>query len=229
MLLSEESLRRLIRNIILEAPVMRRRGGEMTRIPDKEETKSRTPDVGMQVRRSQALSLERPITDISDITISDSDISRISPESPFVGGSKLFHELYNYGLSEEMRRLKVPSKDPGAEDKTIFVLADYTIKAGALVSIPELFEAGKYGVATVAEVITKGRYPLHVPVAMLDFPDGQRPPGIPSRCNNVGVAFLVKVKPDDAREMRISFEAENRKKQNAARLSGGMTTVRYGR
>lgn len=206
---------------------MRRRAGEMTRIPDEEEIRSKTPDVSMQEKRSAALG--RAIRSINDITVND--ISRISEDSPFAGGSDLFHELYNNGLSEEMKRIKINSKHkkPEEKDKFMFVLANYTIKPGSFVKIPELSDAGQYGVAQVADIVTKGRDPLHVPLAMLDFPDSQRPPGTPARCNNVAMAFLVKLSPDDAIEDRRAFEQEQARKQRSSKLSGNITTVRYGR
>lgn len=227
MLLSEQTLRSVISKILLEAAI-RRRDGETTRISDDKKPSNYESQL---LLRQEALG-NKPLTNISQIVVGNAKITMLSDESPFLGDSAMFHKLYNFGVSEETLRIRRPGKNEYDEDKVIRVLADYTIKPGSLVIIPELLANGTYGVAKVNNVVFPNRRKgdkATVPLAMLSFDESQRPPGETEIQNDVGIAFLQKINADNAVDAAAAFAAERRKKINSNRLSGGMTTVRYGK
>lgn len=196
-IIREEIVR--VASTINEADVVRRRGGETV------------IDPGVT---------ERPkIRSITDITVTPDRALHLPPGSPFVGG-KAYHDIYNMGVGEEDIHFKRKDKSTG-EEKLMSRLADYKIKAGKLVIVPELFDlAGRdpsraYGVAEVTTDIVnfpnKSKPGASVPLVNLRFPPGQRPEGSDGSAVYVSPAFLQVIRTDDAPEIRRNFEMQNRK------------------
>jgi len=207
--INETILRKLVREVLIEADVIRRKAGsgEKTRVQDQSEFSRKQVNhlEDVQFKLSKSGKFEGSQKDLEDLT---------GPNSPFVDNTEAFKKTYNNGIEKSYVWIK-PKRPPGEDQRGFRKEVDPPeIKNGDLVIIPELLAKGIAGPAIV--VGPKRNYPLSkfgvkrkdqssvepgVPVVDLSFLQRNdmklknlpEHVALPSELKNVGIAFLVRI------------------------------------
>jgi len=217
MRISESLLRKIIVEEIMrsinEAPIIRRRGGEETRVDEpKPERFTR-----------------REVRSIDDVRF---DPTRdVSSSSPFIGGSPAFEKTYNNG------KLKVPMvlkrHIPGGIEKFMIFVDAPAINENDIVVVPELLDSGELGAGIVTSI---RRVPVRVngrdeavPVASVQFPADARTSGVGGTISGIGLAFLVRIGSSKTESGRDKMIVNNsiRRKNVDRRREEPVQTVKY--
>jgi len=218
MILNESILRRIIRDEIhrkmMYEAIIRRRGGEETRIADPVGSSTAMPNVPAYY----------PIKSIQDTKTSPSNLLTImstadAMSSPFVpaGPGSLFDKMYNQGIAEEEVGFTVTKKS-GEKVRMPKMLKSYNFKEGTNFIIPTLYNYAShpstvdlaFGVGTL--VLDPENYPtgvpgMRAPLALVEFSDSQKPDRALNRHGFVGVAFLKWISAVEALEFASAFSA----------------------
>lgn len=227
MILNETVLRRIIRDEILKnmmsEAIIRRRGGEETRIADKATDSASMPNVPAYF----------PVKNIQDIKTSPSRLMSVTSidealSNPFIpaGAGSLYDRMYNQGVSEEEVGFTV-TKKTGEKVRMPKQLKSYMFKEGTNFIIPSLYSYAShpstvdlaYGVGTL--VIDPENYPTGVPgvrapLALVEFGDTQKPDRALNRHGYVGTAFLKWISASEAIDYANDFRAMKQKNRRSS-------------
>jgi hypothetical protein len=227
MILNESILRRVIRDEIrrkmMYEAIIRRRGGEETRIADPVGTSAAMLNVPAYY----------PVKGIQDTKTSPNKLMTImstadAMSSPFVpaGPGSLFDKMYNQGTAEEEVGFTVKKKS-GERVRMPKMLKSYNFKEGTNFIIPTLYNYAShpstvdlaFGVGTL--VLDPENYPtgvsgMRAPLALVEFSDSQKPDRALSRHGFIGVAFLQWISSQDAIDYASDFRAMKQKNMRSS-------------